>query len=309
MTFIEFAAALGVVINTLPPIGEWKRFPTIDHPKKRNGSARFFGDHGHVCNFETGEDAHLWRPDSTEAPKIDHEAIRRVQEAEAKRIREAQVAAAKKAGFIMHSCRNDIHAYMASKGFPEERVKVWEDEGIQKMIVPMRVGESLVNVQQIWHERDQFGEPVFKDNGKPKYVKKFLYQARAKDAEFIMDNRGLDVLCEGFATAYSARMMMTALKFRYRLHVTFSAGNMKRIAEKLPSGVLIVDHDTVIPPGQTMPTGQRIAKEIGWPMWISSTPGFDLNDEHQSVGLFQASQSLRKVLVEAQRQQRVSRSA
>lgn len=306
MTFIDFCKVLGVVIETLPPIGQWKRYPTTEHPSKKNASVRYNGDHGHVCNFETGEDAHLWRPESDDAPVIDHEAIKRVQQEEARRIQAGYAAAAKKAGYVMHQCSMRTHPYMASKGFPDERVNVWDDQGVKKMIVPMRVGQALVNVQQIYQETDEVtGEPACKDDGSPRFTKKFLYQGRSRDAEFVMDNHGIDVLAEGLATAYSVRAAMASIKMKYKLHVTFSAANTKRIAAGLQNGILVVDHDTKIPTGQTMPTGQRVAKEVGWPMWISETPGFDFNDHHREVGLFRASQSLRAVIMEAQRQQRV----
>jgi hypothetical protein len=69
------------------------------------------------------------------------------------------------------------------------------------------------------------------------------------------------------------------LKVPYVLHVTFSAGNMKKVAEALPAGVVVADNDA-------SGTGERVAREIGWPYWMSDTVGEDANDYAQRCGVF-----------------------
>jgi hypothetical protein len=44
--------------------------------------------------------------------------------------------------------------------------------------------------------------------------------------------------------------------------------------------------------------GESIAKETGKPYWLSDTVGEDFNDYHMRVGLFKASQTLKKLLVQ-----------
>jgi hypothetical protein len=59
---------------------------------------------------------------------------------------------------------------------------------------------------------------------------------------------------------------MRNLKAPYVLHVTFSAGNMKKVAQTLPHGLVIADNDA-------SGTGERVAREIGWPYWMSDSGG------------------------------------
>ena len=82
---------------------------------------------------------------------------------------------------------------------------------------------------------------------------------------------------------------MKALKRRYTLHICFSAGNMKKIASSLDGGLVVADNDAST-------TGEKTAKEIGWPYWLSDVVGEDANDYFQRVGLFKFSQSLAKSL-------------
>jgi putative DNA primase/helicase len=82
---------------------------------------------------------------------------------------------------------------------------------------------------------------------------------------------------------------MKQMKRRYNLHVCFSAGNMVKVAATLEPGLVIADNDE-------SGTGERVAKEIGWPYWISDKVGEDANDYHQRLGLFAFTQSLTSML-------------
>ena len=137
----------------------------------------------------------------------------------------------------------------------------------------MRVGHQLVGCQVINEEGG----------------KKFLFGQRTSNAAFVFDNKGPNILCEGYATALSVRAAMKALKRRYTLHVCFSAGNMKKVASTLPNGFVIADNDL-------SRTGQNTAEAIGWPYWMPSESSMDANDVHQRDGLFKFSQSLGKVI-------------
>jgi len=152
---------------------------------------------------------------------------------------------------------------------------VYVKDGVPYLIIPMRVGSQLVGAQVISPEGD----------------KKFLYGQRTKGAEYVLDNKGPHIIAEGYSTSLSIRAAMKALKMRYTIHVCFSAGNMIHIAKQLPGGLIVADNDH-------SGTGERVAKSIGWPYWISDTVGEDFNDHHNRVGLFKASQSLRKSLLE-----------
>lgn len=181
--------------------------------------------------------------------------------------------AARRAAEIVYLCRMEQHAYLSSKGFKEAKGLVWwAGEEDNRLIIPMHVGGRLVNVQQINRQCE----------------KKFLYGGQAAFAEHIFDAKGVDVLVEGYATGLSVRMALEALRMKYRIHVTFSAGNMVKVGKRLRSGVVIADNDV-------SRTGQRSAELIGWPYWMSEAEGEDANDCHRRLGLFRFSQALRSV--------------
>jgi putative DNA primase/helicase len=138
----------------------------------------------------------------------------------------------------------------------------------------MRVDGKLVGLQMI----DEAGG------------KKFLLGQRTSEAEFVWDNKGPHILCEGYATSMSIRMILKALKRRYTIHACFSAGNMLKVARKLSGGIVIADNDA-------SGTGERIAREIGWPYFMPPEVGQDFNDLHQEVGNFRAGQELAAVLL------------
>ena len=70
---------------------------------------------------------------------------------------------------------------------------------------------------------------------------------------------------------------------------------MKKVAQSLPGGFVVADNDA-------SGTGERIAKEIGWPYWMSDTVGEDANDYHQRKGLFPLSQGMQRLFLQARRQ-------
>jgi putative DNA primase/helicase len=229
------------------------------------------GDHAFVQNHATNTEISLWRPD--EAVKIDHAKIARdVLAAEDKR-KYDQAEAAKRAAYIIGQSQLARHDYLKRKGFPDGEGYVWVNDGKQFLILPMRVDHHLVGCQMI----DQEGG------------KKFLYGQRTSGATLTIDNRGVHILCEGYATALSVQTTLKKFKRRYVIHVCFSAGNMKKVAATLPSGVVIADNDA-------SGTGERVAKEIGWPYWMSPVLGEDANDACQRMGVFAFGQSLLKVL-------------
>lgn len=267
MDFLDFARSHGIIIHDYPPLGTWKRYPTEDHPRKTNGAVKFMGTHGFVQNHATDTVVSVWKPDSRN--QLDHRQIRSsVLNAEAEQ-RKRQQEATKKAVRMLNESGHMTHPYLEAKGFPDEQGNVLRIEGKPVLLVPMRVAGSLVGVQMI----DEAG------------AKKFLYGQRTSGATFTFDNKGMNILCEGYATALSVRLALKMLKRRYCLHVCFSAGNMLKVAEGLKPGLVIADNDA-------SETGQKTAEKIGWPFWISDTVGEDANDYHRRVGLFRFTQSL-----------------
>ena len=185
-------------------------------------------------------------------------------------------AAARKAGWILHQTVQEQHAYLHSKGWAEAKGAVWwagEDQNL--LCIPMRVGEALVGVQMI----DRTGG------------KRYLSGQRTSGAEYLIANNGRgaeDWFCEGYATGLSLRDCLHALRMRYRIHITFSAGNLVEVAARHAGGYVIADNDD-------SGTGERVAIQTGFPYYLPEAG--DFNDQHKKDGTLRASQNLRKWLV------------
>jgi putative DNA primase/helicase len=268
MDFIQFARSHGIIIHDLPPLGVWKRFPTEDHPRSKNGAVKFMGDVGFVQNHATSTVVSIWKPDSPITTKVKSTYLASIRNAEDEQ-KKKQHQAMQRAVGMLNGSGMSTHPYLEAKGFKDEQGNVLWQDGKPVLLIPMRVAGNLVGLQQI----DE-------DGGK-----KFLYGQRTSNAVFTFDNKGMNVLCEGYATALSVRLAFKQMKQRYTLHVCFSAGNMAKVAAGLEAGLLIADNDA-------SGTGQRVAEESGWKYWLSDRVGEDANDFHQRVGLFQFTQSL-----------------
>ena len=269
MRFEDFARMHGLIVQNIIP-HRWVATPTEDHPRSTNGRYKFLGDVGWVQNWATMDKPSMWKADARNPPQP--HILRQKSSADLERKELADKAAAK-AGWIMHQTELKEHEYLKSKGFPDETGNVWTKDGNDILVIPMRRDGKLVGCQLI----DNQGS------------KKFLYGQQTKGAAFTMDAKGTPIFCEGFATGLSIQSIMRANKIRYCIHICFSAGNMKEIARHINGGIIIADND---PNG----IGERFAQETGKPYWISDTVGEDFNDYHQRVGLFKASQSLKKIL-------------
>ena len=271
MIFEDFARAHGLIINSIQ-YGKWVRVATTDKPRSSNGAYIYDGNRGAVQNWATMEKPITWQSetDIRSLPVIRQQNQKAYQDRQ-----DLADKAAKKAGWILHQCVNKTHPYLEKKGFPEEQGNVWETEEGNKLVIPMRLEGSLVGCQLI----DEQGN------------KKFLYGQRTKGATFSITDKPDNVFfCEGYATALSIRKIMKANSMRYTIHVCFSASNMKEVARGIPNGIIIADND----PNQI---GELVAVETGKPYWISDAVGEDFNDYHIRVGLFKASQALKKTLV------------
>lgn len=200
------------------------------------------------------------------------------------RVRLTSVAA-KKADWILSQCKHERHAYLNSKGFTElDGLVWWPDEQTNLLCIPMYVAGKLVGVQMI----DREG------------AKKYLSNQITSKAEYIFDCGSIgavDWWVEGYASALSLRACLEAIKARYRVHATFSAGNLQRMAH---SGYVVADNDS-------SGTGEAAAIATGLPYWMPPTVGDDINDWHKKVGTFKASQEIGK-WVRSQNDERKNRT-
>ena len=230
--------------------------------------------HEAKCNGWVDNDRHE-KPTAAQLQARKREQAERLTQEGMERERLAQ-AAARKAGWIMHQTVYEQHAYLHSKGWAEAKGAVWHVTEKQNLLcIPMRVGSALVGVQMI----DRTG------------AKNYLKGQRTSEAEYIIDNSGhgaRDWLCEGYATGLSLRECLHALRLRYRIHITFSAGNLVKVAAKHHAGLVVADNDA-------SGTGERAALKTGFPYYLPEAG--DFNDQHKKDGTLRASQNLRKWLV------------
>jgi len=255
MSFTDFAYQYGLVIDNLI-IGRWARVKTLDKPNKTNGAYIFDGCTGAVINFATME---LHAPYKTDKPfVVDRERIKKANEDKlAKRVQ-----ACEKAEYILKSAKKAKHPYLIRKGF-NENGWVWKE----MLIVPMRVDGKLVGCQMINADG----------------TKKFLSGQLTKGASLVMDEKGRDVLVEGYATGLSVRRALRLLGVPFKIHVCFSASNMLEIAKNAVNPLVVADND---------PVGVRTAKKIAPHYWVGEA-NEDFNDYELRLGTPLASLGLK----------------
>jgi len=203
----------------------------------------------------------------------DATAVRTAMQKDAQERNRKEQEAIAKAKRIIEESVSELHPYLTAKGFPKQHGIVWYENNIAKLVLPMRQGKTLKGVQLI----------------NPDGTKKFLFGQRTKGAYFCMDGGGMPIFCEGYATAMSIKACMQANKVPCSIYVCFSASNLKEVASGIKGGIVVADNDA-------NKVGESSAKDTGKPYWLSDKDGEDFNDYHQRVGIFTASQSLKKIV-------------
>ena len=266
MRFEEFAAAHGLIIHYVE-YGAWRRVPTTDHPRKRNGAYRHLGEVAFVQNHATMSEVSVWHPDADRDIRIDSEAIAR-RAAEADRARRlAQLAASAKAQAIIKTCRLSTHPYLASKGFPDALGLVTE---AGELIIPMRDCETgaVLGAQKIALIENE-------------WEKKMLFGMRAKGASYRIGNARAPELwfVEGYATGLSVDSALKLLRISAAVMVCFSASNLVYAASRIAGRRFVfADNDASL-------TGERSAWKTGLPYAMAPTTGQDANDLHMAAGV------------------------
>ncbi len=264
MRFEDFAAAHGLIIRHVE-YGAWRRVPTTDHPRKRNGAYRHLGDVAFVQNHATMGEVAVWHADSD--IRIDSAAIAR-RAAEADRARRlAQLAASAKAQAIINACRLSTHPYLAAKGFPDSLGLVTD---AVELIVPMRDCETgaVLGAQKISLEDNE-------------WTKKMLFGMRAKGASYRIGNaRAPEVwFVEGYATGLSVDAALKLLRLSAAVMVCFSASNLVYVASRFAGRHFVfADNDA-------SSAGESAALDTGLPYAMSDELGQDANDLHLAAGV------------------------
>ncbi len=265
--FTAIAEACGLIIGRIE-YNRWVRTPTADKPRKKNGAYKHLGDCAFIINHATMSRTVIWHPDKNDPlVKIDRQAVADRRRAASDMLRADQERAALKARQIVDGAVLGPHPYLAAKGFPEMHGLV----SGENLIVPMMFGGKLCGCQII----------------APDGGKKFLKGQRSGGASFTIGSKGGDWWCEGYATGLSVHKALTALRMPGKVHVCFSAHNMAAIAR---TGVVVADRDE-------SGAGEAAAIKTGLPYYLPEIG--DFNDEMKRIGLFRASQQLRRFLLDA----------
>lgn len=273
MDFLNFAAAHGLEITHLET-GKIIRCKTSDHRSKKNGAYYFEHDFGWVQNWAVHDRPEIWITDKEVDQKELQLKLKRSRDKYNQERARINQQAIKKAESILRQCRNDTSAYLASKGFPEMCFNMLHEQDKEPLLcVPMRIDGRLSGLQVI----------------APDGRKKFIYGTNASLATFDIGSGGQIFLTEGLATAFSMQKIAATLKVPYKIRVTFSAGNMAKVAKLHDNCILIADNDT-------SGTGERVGTDSGKRYYMPSIVGQDVNDECNQSGYFVVSQKIKKIL-------------
>ena len=269
MDFIQFCRAHGLIIDSLPPAGAWKRYPTTDHPRPKHGGATWLGELGWCQNHATQVDVSVWRPDA-DAPGIDTQRIAEQARAFEQKMRDGWARAARKAHELVASAKQAEHNYLHFKGFGDMLGLVLPDGSL---LVPMRH----------WRTNDLVGAQVIRWLAdEHRYEKKMLPGMRAKGAVFRIGSAqaARTWLVEGFATGLSVEAAVRLLSLRDAVLVCFSAGNLMHVAPLLHGErIVFADNDA-------SGAGLRAAQATGLRYCMSGVQGHDANDMHLHGGIY-----------------------
>lgn len=215
--FADFVRAAGLLPGAIVADGRWRRCPTEDHPRKKNGAYKLATDGliGWVQNHAVHPEPLTWRPEKEgAAPQMDYQAIRRRNEREqARRTRAIQAA---REFYAQCSPLIGGHTYLTRKGLDMAGCRGLKVDREGWLVVPMAHGREIQSVQRIAGDGS----------------KRFWSGAPTTGASYAVDRRGatLTVLCEGLATGlaiYAAVPMA-------RVVVAFTASNLPKVAAQLP---------------------------------------------------------------------------
>lgn len=265
MTFIDFAAAHGLVIDSLRE-GRWVRVKTTDKPKKRNGSYKFLGDIGFVQNHATMESVAVWR-DGARAGFVDKSELRARAAITQAQEKARQYEARERAEDMVKRAAVSTHPYLAAKGFPTETGLVLEEE----LLIPMRefrLYKQINSLQRISPD----GKKLFLPGGKAKGSVFFIGPYMAHERWLV----------EGYATGLSVRAALRELHSDAQVVVCFSASNLAHVgrvvSEFRSKAFVVADNDA-------SNAGEEAAEQTGLMWGMPGDVGTDANDMHQRHGI------------------------
>ncbi len=293
-SFADFASIHGLLVQRPLEDGRIHRVPTEEKPRRRNGTYRFLGDWGWVCNFNRDGQAIVWKPERADvrvrpARQADVGALLAMERAE-------RAQAAKQAQEILAGCQFMSHPYLERKGFARTGGLV-----VQHAVLVSQNGRPIVldgrlAVPMRWFRdtRQLRSIQFIAEDGS----KLFLPGGEAQEAVHVVgpSNAAETWLCEGLATALSVQAALAVMHRPARVMVCFSAHTLARVGAQLEGRVFVVaDHDRPNP--QTgRRAGEEAARATGKPWVVPPQEGDDANDLMVREGVYQLANLLRGAL-------------
>lgn len=278
MSFMQFAAAAGLLIKSVSCDGRIHRCPTQKNPRAKNGAYMFDGTHGWCMDWSESGSVQWWSSNADK--KISESDKNRWLEKKKKlenQIKKAQQEAAKNASMLLSKCHLHDHHYLKSKQLPNELGLVYEDGSL---LIPMRncTTNLLTGLQKIyWSENEE------------KFIKKFIPGMRASESVYKIGRGRNSILVEGYATGLSVYMAARKLNLDVSVVCCFSANNVVNVAKKLGNYVM-TDNDI-------SKAGEKSALKTGLPWCMPDKQGFDFNDVHANEGIFEVCKSLQGLII------------
>ncbi|AXC50045.1 hypothetical protein DRW48_10400 [Paracoccus suum] len=291
---VEACRAVGIVPPARPVPGRWV-LADVEGKANGKGDGRVKldpdGRGGVSWNHQTGQHARF-RDQAAPASPARPRDLAREREQEADRRAVAAIYAA-----LVGASRQERHAYLARKGFPEERGLVLEDaravlpatgmgprvaaalpegEG-PLLLIPGRAGGEVTTVQFITAEG----------------IKKNILGGRMGAAAHRIATGRETWVCEGIATALSVRAALRLLGRSATVLSAFSAQNVAKVAGAIPGAIIAADHDKTVDVFGTG-TGEHYARQSGC-RWVMPPEMGDWNDHHTRHGLRAVALLLREV--------------
>lgn len=296
----DACAAVGVEPpKRRPTPGRWMQTDTLAKNGKGDGRVLIFDDEtgGVVWNHQTSKH-HRFRIGHAGETKRDPEAERRARRREMEREAERDIVE-RVCADIVQACRQEPHAYLKKKGFPDELGLVCDDpreffpsgrfgEMLAKalpegegplLIVPGRIGGKLTTVQFIT----------------PEGAKKNILRGLQGGACHRIATGRDPWVCEGIATALSVRAALRLLGASVTVLSAFSASNVAQVAEAIPGSRIAADNDKPVETLDGLGAGEFYARRSRRP-WTMPPELGDFNDWHTRDGLRAVALHLREAL-------------
>ena len=300
MTIDEAVEQACSEVGILPPKrwshGKWTKTDT-EAGRNGKGDGRIIVND--VCvtawNWQTGERSTVGLRNELSA--TERQAVARdVSRAKAKAEVDARKAASMGAELILASTLAG-HAYLAAKGFPDEKAMIVSAETVrdivgpyivpegaqQAIIIPARRGEKVTSAQLIWEDG----------------TKKFLFGGEISGTSHRIATGATTWLCEGLATGLSVRAALRGLKMQATVLCCFSASNVACVARQAKGRAYIAaDHDKPLPhpPFNGLGTGEFYAIQAGLPYGMPPAVKSDFNDLHQQASIFAVQRVLTSII-------------